>query len=301
MNKTIAAKILFNKDVEFTSMDVEFNKFLIYYRKNGELQKYELPLNLIDEFIHVDQNNLNKCPICNSTNIITEVEQVEPINNIKIDKEDIVYFDNISDKKINVDQIIDDIVEDIDDPSLVEDWECLNCGSNKGSLELEVPEIRVPDKPNGDRLDLYDDTIGDGNLFHLQIDGKRYKEVLHWFRIPFRLSRLSKHNNDIFNKIMPLFKYYEKDGYLYLEYMWYLDGIQHKIAESTHLIDDCRVCDLRYLRPPKDFNRSMLKYKYPKIWNLVDGEYEWSVDDNHINFQIKWDIEKYYKVKDAEL
>jgi hypothetical protein len=55
MNKKIIAKILFNDIVEYTSIDIKSNKFLIYYRKNEDLKRFELPLDFIDDVVYVDE------------------------------------------------------------------------------------------------------------------------------------------------------------------------------------------------------------------------------------------------------
>ena len=261
---TITGKITFADDIEFTTMDVDSDKFLIYRRQNGDLVKYSLPLSLIKEFICVEKQT-KSCPFCDSQNVIQEPDT-------KIKNEEIMYFDGINDPL---------------------DWECLACGSNKVSLEMEVDEVIPNHNPRyGINQEIHDGNLKSGNFSNLYINGKRYRDGLHWFRIPNGLTKLIK---PFFTKVMPIFKYYEKDYYIYLEYIWYLDGIQHKPAISKHLIDDCRVCDMRYLRPPKDFNRTILKYKYPNMWNLVNAIYKWDVENNYVKLQIKWDKKKYYK------
>ena len=67
---SITGKIVFTNGVEFTTTDVNSNKFLIYYRENDKLIKYSLSLNLIKEFTYIDENQVKKCPICDSPNII---------------------------------------------------------------------------------------------------------------------------------------------------------------------------------------------------------------------------------------
>lgn len=299
MNKTISAKMQFSDDVEYTSTDVKTNKFLIYYRKNGELQRFELPLNLIQEFIYIDQNEINKCPICESDNLI--INKTKEINNNRS-----IINKTIESEKINPEQIIEEIINDINNSANKNDpnWECLSCGANKESLELNKPEIsytntykRLYDKKvikikcNGDIKSLIDDSIGYGKLSDLQIQGNRQLNTLHWFRVPFRLNRLLKDYKDTFNKTIPLFKWREMDRYLYLEYLWYIDGKEHQIEIKD--IDDVRVCDIRYLRPPRTFNREYLKYKYPKIWTLIDADFKWKLENNYCIFQIKWDKQKY--------
>lgn len=246
MNKTTAAKILFSDEVEYTSADVESNKFLIYYRKNGELNRYELPLNFIKEFIYIDQNDLTECPICDSTNLL--------INEIE------------------------------DNPST--NWECLSCGSNKESLAMEQPEII----PRFESTNLSEPQRS-GNLTNLKIHGKRYLGGLHWFKYPHQLQQALK-DRDVFETI-PQFRYGESDNELYLNYIW--------VINTRHTIEDCRVCDSRYLRPPKEFNRAYLKYKYPDMWNVIDGKYLWEINNDCIEFQIKWDIEKYDTMVDRNL
>ena len=257
---SITGKIVFTNGVEFTITDVKSNKFLIYYRENGELIKYSLPLTLIKEFTYIDEKEIKKCPICDSSNILIP----ELINSIKppeMKNEDIIYFDGVNDPL---------------------NWECLKCGANEVSLEMKEPEVIPNFKPRYKRIcrEVYNDKQGDGNLRNLRINGKRYREVLHWFRIPIGLKKLIGDNT--FIKTMPIFKYYEKEYYIYLEYLWYTDSIQHKPAVSKHLIDDCRVSNNRYLKPPKHFNRTILKYKYPNMWNLINATYKWKVENNYV-------------------
>ena len=270
---SITGKIVFTDNVEFTTTDVNSNKFLIYYRENGELIKFTLPLTLIKEFTYIDEKEIKKCPICDSSDILIP-ESINPIEPPEMKDEDITYFDGINDPL---------------------NWECLKCGANKVSLEIKEPEI-IPDfKPRYGRIkrEVYDDKQGHGNLRNLKINGKRYREVLHWFKIPVGLKKLIGDNT--FIKTMPIFKYYEKDYYIYLEYLWYVDEIQHKPAISDHLIDDCRVSARRYLKPPKHFNREILKYKYPDLWNLCDATYKWEKKINYVTLQIKWSKKKYYE------
>ena len=276
---SITGKIVFTNGVEFTITDVKSNKFLIYYRENGELIKYSLPLTLIKEFTYIDEKEIKKCPICDSSNILIP----ELINSIKppeMKNEDIIYFDGVNDPL---------------------NWECLKCGANEVSLEMKEPEVIPNFKPRYKRIcrEVYNDKQGDGNLRNLRINGKRYREVLHWFRIPIGLKKLIGDNT--FIKTMPIFKYYEKEYYIYLEYLWYTDSIQHKPAVSKHLIDDCRVSNNRYLKPPKHFNRTILKYKYPNMWNLINATYKWKVENNYVTLQIKWNKKKYYEKVDAEI
>jgi hypothetical protein len=270
---SIIGKIKFMDDVEFTTTDINSNKFIIYYRENGELIKYSLPLSLIEDFTYIDEEKII-CPICESTDILIP-ESADSIKPPEMKNEDIVYFDNISD---------------------IPNWECLKCGANQVSLAMKEPEVIpnfVPRYFKPKQQEVYDDdTQGSGCLKYLKINGKRYREVLHWFKVPRRLLKVI---GKIFTKVMPIFKYYEKDYYIYLEYLWYLDGIQHKQAISNHLIDDCRVCNQRYLKPPKHFNREILKYKYPNMWNLIDAAYKWEIKDNCATLQIKWNKKKYYK------
>lgn len=296
---TIAAKMVFSENVKYTSRDVYSNKFIIYYDKNGEPKKCELPLDLINEFIYIDQEKLVKCPICESTNIISE--------------------------KISIDETINNIINDIENPQYEDDpipdknWECLNCGSTKELLDrsntvstvqrklndysdpvdteqrkvknrmVDTVQRVVKDRCNGD-LPNFDDESGFGKLSHLQIQGKRYLKSLHWFRMPFRLLRLLKNHGDAFLKTPPYFKWTEKDRYLYLEYLWYLDKKDHPIPDN---IDLTRVCDDRYMRPPRLFNREYLKYKYPDIWTKIDAKFEWKVSGNYVTLKIYWDKQKY--------
>lgn len=273
---SITGKIVFTNAVEFTTTDVKSNKFLIYYRENGELIKYSLPLTLIKEFTYIDEKEVKKCPICDSSDIVIP-EQINPIKPPEMENEDIIYFDGV------------------DDPL---NWECLKCGANKVSLEIKEPEVIPNFEPRYGRIrrEVCDEISGSGCLRNLRINGKRYREVLHWFKVPIGLSKVI---NSVFTKVMPIFKYYEKEYYIYLEYIWYLDGIQHKPAVSNHLIDDCRVCNQRYLKPPKHFNREILKYKYPNMWILVDATYKWKVENNYVTLQIKWSKKKYYEKVDA--
>ena len=268
---SITGKIVFEDDVEFTTTDMNSNNFLIYYRKNGELIKYSLPLDLIKEFTYIDENPIEICPICKSPNILIPESTIKPI---EMKKEDVIYFDGTN-----------------------SNWECLNCGANKVSLEMKKPETIPQFTPRYiKRKEINDGNSGKGSFSHLRVNGKRYKNVLHWFKLPRGLLPIITNNNKVNIETIPLFKYYEKEWYIYLEYLWYLDGIQHKPATSKHLVDDCRVCDMRYLKPPKDFNRSILKYKYPDLWNLVEGQFKWKVEVNYVTLQIKWDKKKYYKV-----
>lgn len=267
---SISGKIVFTNDVEFTTTDVNSNKFLIYYRENDKLIKYSLPLNLIKEFTYIDEKEVKKCPICDSPNIIIP----EPINSVEMNNDDIIHFDGIN------------------------DWECLNCGANEVSLKMKEPEIIPQFKPlymNRKRKEINEDNSGKGSFSHLRINGERYRNVLHWFRLPRGLLPIITDNNQITISTIPLFKYYERDWYIYLEYLWYIDGIQHKPSTSKHLVDDCRVSNKRYLKPPKDFNRLILKYKYPNIWNLIEGRFKWNVENNYVTLQIKWNKKKYYE------
>lgn len=274
---SITVKISFTDKVELITTDVNSDKFLIYYRENNELIKYNLPIRLIREFTYIDENEIKKCPICDSPDILIP-EPINPIKPPEMENEDIIYFDGINDPL---------------------NWECLKCGANRVSLEMKEPEVIPNFEPRYGRIrrEVYDEVSGSGCLKNLRINGKRYMDVLHWFRIPIGLKKLIGDNT--FIKTMPIFKYYEKDYYIYLEYLWYIDGIQHKPAISKHLIDDCRVSARRYLKPPKHFNRTILKYKYPDMWNLVNATYKWKVENNYVTLQIKWNKKKYYKKIDA--
>lgn len=259
---SITTKIIFDDSVEFTTMNND--EFLIYYRKGGELIKYSLPLSLIKDFSYIDIEQTKICPICKSSNIIIP----------ETENKDVMYFDGI------------------------DNWECLSCGSTEISLEIKPPKSIPQFKPRymGRKVkEIINDNDGAGSFSYLRVNGYRYKNVLHWFRLPRGLLPIVTNDDGVTIKTIPIFKYYEKEWYIYLEYLWYLDGIQHIPPTSKHLVDDCRVTNKRYLRTPKDFNRSILKYKYPDLWNLVDAQFKWKIENNYVTLQIKWDKKKYFE------
>ena len=245
-------KLVFDNSVKLVTGESNTDLLIYYNDDTGELKTHSIPKKIINEFIHIDKNEI-VCPICKSPNMIYD-----------IDDSDIIHFDNIR------------------------NWECKNCGSNEGIIQMKKPEIK-PSFPT----ELMIDSTGHGILENLKLNNTKKQNHLCWFRVPHRLMRLLKYNNNAFKETMPLFKYYEKDYYIYLQYQWYLDGIQHKLPDSNHLIDDCRVSNKRYLRPPKHFNDIILRSKYDGIWNYNIGSFKWWIENNYVKFQIRWDKQKY--------
>lgn len=252
--KTI--KLVFDESVKLITGNSNTNLSIYYRDGNGDLKNHEIPNEIINECIHVDKDEIN-CPICESENIIYDNHKIEP--------ESIIHFDNIG------------------------NWECLNCGSNENTIQMKEPEKKVIFTTDF----LISTNKGHGILDNLKMNNIKKQNRLCWFRVPQGLMRLLKHNNNAFKMTMPLFKYYEKDYYIYLEYQWYLDGIQHKLPNANHLIDDCRVSNIRYLRPPKHFNDIILRSKYDGLWNYEIGSFKWWIENNYAKFQIKWDKQKY--------
>lgn len=251
----ISINISFLDNVEYTSIDADRNVFMIYYKDDDEMLCYELPLNFIDEITYTDGKN--ECPICGSKNIIKYNPQI--------------------------DTIIDEVINDEYDPNR---WECLNCGTNKFDRTYDKlqhsKEYHICDILKG-----YDEKSGYGKLSYLQIRGEKYLNQLHWFKIPRRLLKLLGNK---FKTDPPKFRWTEKNQFLYLEYLWYLDEKDRPVPKN---LDLTRVCNDRYMRPPKKFNRDFLKYKYPNLWTKIDADFKWIVTDDCVEFKIWWDLKKY--------